>query len=811
MSNKSDGRDFEQNITADPSGFIKGFDQAKQAAVQTSATIDAQFKKIGDRVMAVSNMLVGFATVLAGGGALKKFITDANEWNGTAGRMAVQLDLTTQRASVLNVALARLGMDSDLYLGASQKLSKQIQSNAQAFEVMGIKVRDSSGAYRPVTELMGEVNAKLIAIKNPIEQNIAGMQVYGKGWSEIRGILRLTAEQMNQAEVRARELGLIVGPEGVAMSKQYAAQMRDLTLVGKAMEVQFGNALLPVFSRIGEAMSRELPKSASLFGQVLGTVMETVTVLAANLQFVVGGIGRDLGAIAAGMAAVLTGDLAGAKAIHEMAIEDAKRSRAELDALEAKVLGVNARLQNVGQGSRDEDYGHEGRGSRDQGPRYKFKEKEEKFAADPSRMPQWETALAEKKVALEREALLDGEYRTMSKAAELSYWRELTKRKDLSDNERISVSRRTADVEMALNREAFDVRIKTLQAEAEQYKHNTDKRLEVENRLQLQYAFGTKEYEESQRRIVAIRRQADEQLKAIAQSRAEAERQAQTQTIALEEQTALQAEQLGLITTAQLLAKQAEFEERRYQIAFTAIQERLRLAEADPDRSPVEVERIHREIEQLEQQHQLRMGQIKGDQQLDLMAPQIEIFKSVQNTLSQTALTMVTNWRNASSALRSMFASIGSTMISELITKPAAAKVVAWLRERAMTLFGIGADAAKAGSGAAASQAGIPVVGPALALASMASVFAAVTAMGGNVPSFSAAKGFDIPGGVNPIIQAHAREMVLPEEQADVVRDMAGGGAGGPPIHLHTQGGDFVHKDDLVGLLRSLKRNFVII
>jgi hypothetical protein len=41
-------------------------------------------------------------------------------------------------------------------------------------------------------------------------------------------------------------------------------------------------------------------------------------------------------------------------------------------------------------------------------------------------------------------------------------------------------------------------------------------------------------------------------------------------------------------------------------------------------------------------------------------------------------------------------------------------------------------------------------------------------------------RGYDIPTGVNPVVQAHAKEMILPEKFADVIRGMAeGGGSGG--------------------------------
>jgi hypothetical protein len=40
---------------------------------------------------------------------------------------------------------------------------------------------------------------------------------------------------------------------------------------------------------------------------------------------------------------------------------------------------------------------------------------------------------------------------------------------------------------------------------------------------------------------------------------------------------------------------------------------------------------------------------------------------------------------------------------------------------------------------------------------------------------------------------------------------MAGAGGGDAPIHIHTGGGDWVHKNDLVKLLKQAKRDFHIV
>lgn len=71
----------------------------------------------------------------------------------------------------------------------------------------------------------------------------------------------------------------------------------------------------------------------------------------------------------------------------------------------------------------------------------------------------------------------------------------------------------------------------------------------------------------------------------------------------------------------------------------------------------------------------------------------------------------------------------------------------------------------------------IPFVGPFLAPAAAVGTGALVLGLAGNIRS--AAGGYDIPAGINPMTQLHAQEMVLPAELANKVRGMTGDGGGG--------------------------------
>jgi hypothetical protein len=102
-------------------------------------------------------------------------------------------------------------------------------------------------------------------------------------------------------------------------------------------------------------------------------------------------------------------------------------------------------------------------------------------------------------------------------------------------------------------------------------------------------------------------------------------------------------------------------------------------------------------------------------------------------------------------------------------------------------------EAVKAAASAYSSVASIPLVGWLLAPGAAAAAFVAVEAYGNLA---SAAGGYDIPAGVNPMVQAHAQEMILPASIANPLRaqlaaanfNASPGAAGGPSggeTHIH--------------------------
>lgn len=327
----------------------------------------------------------------------------------------------------------------------------------------------------------------------------------------------------------------------------------------------------------------------------------------------------------------------------------------------------------------------------------------------------------------------------------------------------------------------------------------------------------------------------------------------------MEKDAADQALANGRISQLQRLDLEIEFENRRYQIAYDALQERIALAEQDPTYSQTSIDKLKAQMAELGQGHERTQTKNKGkrEQQRRKDAPSFSemledggknVWQTAQDQMGQAFSAMLSRTQTFSQAMTGFFKSTGQAFIQEMVTKPLMGMMQRMVQESAIykSIFGVkqsmeqagaaatvatktaetsavvGENATQAASGAAASQAAIPITGPTLASAAMGAMFALVMGLvgggGGSKTSTtttripSAAGGWDIPAGINPLTQLHENEMVLPAEHAQTIREMAGqSGGDNSTIIINTTGGDFVHKKDIAKLLKQMNRDFKLV
>lgn len=791
-------------ITAEAAGFTKTVEDVAGKLTGMTEQVNSQFGRVGKMFEELQSKLLVITGIIAGGKFFKEAIAEANKLTGETMNLSKRLGLTAEEASALNTALGDIGSDSDTYIGAFDKFAKQLRTNEQGLRDMGIQTRDANGHLRDANDVYREAISVVGEYKPGLDQTTAAQTLFGKGVEDVMKLQKLNNKIIEEAREKNEALGLTVTKEGVEGSKRYKAAMNDVGDVLLAVKNAIGQAVMPVFSELGEYFAQSGPYVVNVFKGALTGLMAVFRALKMVVKDVMAVIFETIsqtidqfGNLAELISAVLHGDFDAAAAAGKRMAE---RWGQGFKNVKTEIADNLEEAQQSFSGDTDRIWGKGtalGAPKGGTGQMGEFKDKAR------GNMPGWEAQLAEAKLAYQEQQNAAGSFRQFDKAQEAQFWRDRLAITVAGSNDNLAVRRKLAELQLAINKDAFEAEVGKLKAQEAAYKNNTDAKLAILDReaelMKQRFGVESKEYADVQKAIVETKRQAAEQVRQIAETQANAERQAALSVIELQRQAAQLELDLGATTRAEYLQQEQQFEERRYAISRDAVEQRLQLAEKDPDRNPAELAKIHAELELLEEQHQQRIEQIKSQQKMDSLGPLVNTMKAGENAFANAIQGMINKTMTLRQAMASIWKSISQTIIGE-ISKIIARKIAAFATERALAIAGIGADAAKAGSGAASAVANIPYVGPILALAAFAAVFGSVSAASSKVPSASAAGGYDIPAAVNPVVQTHAREMILPAKYADVIRQMADAGAGA--------GGDMtVHYHDTSGTLSDAEIN----
>lgn len=737
----------------------------------------------------LQNKFVAIGAILAGGAVFKEAVAQTVTFTEESTKLGRALGISASEASILREALEAGNTSQEEFVGAAKGLAKQIRENESGLNAMGLKTRDAAGQLRPLNELTMDAIGVLNGYRASTDRALAGQVLFGKGFEMTSNLAELNKQAVGEVAEQMRDLGMVASVESVAAWQAYddASDKANLTL--KGIKTTIGNALMPVLAQLANWFSAIGPAAVTVIRGALGGLLSlfwglrTAAVITfETIKAALFTVAEPIRAVGAAFIKLLQGDFKGAMAeITNIPAQLGAAWSGGWDNVIAEATKARDEIFNLfAQGT---DTAAPGRKGKSAGGL--VKEKDQKEKADPSFMQYYEAELAQRKAAFEQESTL----RQFSKEQELAYWREVQQNLELTSKDRLTIAKRTATLELEIRRQS------------------------------------AKEQRDLDSVMVDSRRAAS-----LAQ-------------IQYEEQQANFARENGEMTKRELLVLEEQFARRRFEIEYQALLERLELAKSDPNASPAELARIKEQMLEVERNYQLRRGEImQGQKQQGGLGG---FFDDLGTSFSQMANSLLTSATTLRQALGSIFQGIYQSFVQNLITKPLgewlasqarmlAVKMGFVAQEKAIeaassaatvgiksaeTTAVVAANAAEAGSGAAASQASIPIVGPALALAAMAAVFAAVMALGGKRKS--AAGGFDIPKGLNPLTQLHEEEMVLPGHLANAVRRMAGDeGAVAPAptgdvhIHVHTQSvrdfRDFLKTNShaLAPGLRQLARNF---
>ena len=728
MSNK----DIDLTISGDPTGLNAALASA-QASVKSAVGqmqsslggLQAAFSKVQSGMMLVT-------AVLAGGAAFKESVAASVALAVESGKLGKQLGISATQASVLKMALGDVYVTEEQLSAAAGKITQKLNTNEEAFGKLGVATRDTNGNFRSTMDIMTDVNARLLTFKEGTDRNVEGVKIYGKAWASVAPTLRLTAEAQEEARKKAESLGMVVGEENVAAVSAYRAAMNDAGDVMEGLQKSIGDALLPGLTELGNWF-------ASIGPQAIKVMRVAMIGLIAAWEGVRVAVFTVYTAVKAGVQQFV---------VLFLTLSDVASRALRFDFSGAKAAWKSgmAQIQDIGSTA--------------------FNDVAEQAEKAQLRVSDAMTSAFGKQTAIKppdsgnTSTGGDGDSAAARKAA-------------------------TAAAKAAKDR--FDAEIENLKGQEAAARNNYDIKIALAEkeaqRIGEFYGLESKAYAAAQNHIVQLKREAAAQLQQIDQIRAQTVQNAALAEIDARESAAQLEVELNQSTKAELLAQQQEFEAQRFAIREQALQQELQLAAQSND-DPVKVAQLHAQIEELTLGHNQRLRELSNQTIAEQNKNWAGLNGAIQGNFTSSINAMLKGTQAFGTGIRGLFISIVDSitnMFVQMGVQWVAMTIKQLIMGKITAASTIAGHAAEAGAAAYAATAAIPIVGPALAPGAAAASYAGAMSFQASV---AAAKGFDIPAGVNPVTQLHQEEMVLPADLANAVRDMAGGGGGGgtPPV-----------------------------
>lgn len=770
------------------------------AVKESTEKMKSEFDKITGVIGKMQGAMVAFAAIMAGGAAFKATIDASIGLTKEAMELSIALGITATEASVLNLALDDVYLSTDIMQTANAKLTKTLGSNEKAFSDLGVATRDSNGNFRSSLDIMLDTNKHLLTFKEGLDRNIEGQKIYGKSWSEVSGILRLTTQGMEESRQKADQLGLVVGKENVEATAKYRAAMNDVGDVLTATKKAVGDALIPALTELGNWFADIGPGVVIVFKGAIGGLVSvfhglilvfkiTWTLLSAgfkNMMDAGGAFGRV-------MRDVLRGDFSGA----------ATEASAGMRSLQDNAATAFEQIAKDAQDTKDKIYNlfatptatsAKGEGEHSDGENIKDK----KAKTDPSRVGDWKAQLTQLLEA-------DQNYFKDSLQAELAFWNDKLALTKKGSKDRAAVEQELFTLHKKQAQDALASDIADFKAQSDAAQAGGIERIRIAGEIAAEigekYGLESKEYRAALADMTKAAQEHQKQLDKLADMQLDRVKAHALSELDMSRENIKMRQAAGELSNTQALQAMQKLAEDEYQIELKSAQDKAELLGNDV----VAKQAAYDKLAALADKHRLDMlkmsTQMATEQksQWDKMfAPIMSAFEKTVTGIIQGTTTMRQGLSNLFKSISLEFVNMSVKMVVQWVADRAreivASKVAAVAKTAASSESALATSAISAKTGlaevmnnaykaaAAAYQAtvGIPYVGPFLAPAAAAVAFSAVAAYG----VMSAEGGYDIPAGVNPITQLHEQEMVLPKAQADVVRSMADGGVNGGNVNI---------------------------
>jgi hypothetical protein len=210
---------------------------------------------------------------------------------------------------------------------------------AEAYDKLGIKVRDANGNLKTADVIMAEVADKFKDWADGPEKSAIALRIFGKAGADMIPLLNDGGDAMRENIAYAKQYSGVT-EELANASDNFNDTMGKLAVQQKGFYNSITSSVLPVLQTVADEMlgAAEGSDKFSIAGEAVRTVLETFVIVGSEVGFTFKSVGTEIGGIVAQLDRLAHGDMEGFNAISEAMKADAEKAAKEHQAFIDKVL-----------------------------------------------------------------------------------------------------------------------------------------------------------------------------------------------------------------------------------------------------------------------------------------------------------------------------------------------------------------------------------------------------------------------------------------------------------------------------------------
>lgn len=239
--------DLAASLHLDKKDYEKGLDDAERQASKWGSRLGKAAKVGAVAVAATATAIVGVGT------ALKKGIGGTAEYGDKVDKMSQKIGISAQKYQQWDYVMQRAGTSIESMKMGMKTLSKQAESNSDAFQKLGISQEEVKNMSQE--ELFERTVKGLADMEQGTERAALASQLLGRSGADMGALLNGGSKAIDEQLKMAQDYGMVMSDEAVKASAAFEDSVTTMQMTATGLKNRLMGELLPAATKVTDGLA----------------------------------------------------------------------------------------------------------------------------------------------------------------------------------------------------------------------------------------------------------------------------------------------------------------------------------------------------------------------------------------------------------------------------------------------------------------------------------------------------------------------------------------------------------------------------